>query len=271
MSQNTFSATELQTYANVQIAAEALYGLLGEATGSTTNLDTTNYLVDGITIDDEHFTGIKLLQEGNKHSSLFSETQAKKFVENWEIVSHLPNTKTGFSGTLFRVKAENGIPNTTLKQGDLVISFRSTEFVEDQLRDSISTNTLEISETGWAMGQISDMERWFLSLKDNGLIGEEQPITVTGYSLGGHLATSFHILHSEQIKNTFTFNGAGVGDVGGDGLTTKEELQNLIKNFNNYKENGVEQLLTGKAGNFSVADFYNEIRSSLNEELYFYC
>ena len=271
MSQNTFSSTELLTYANLQIAAEALYGQLGKPVGVPDTLMTKeeiseinkNLTATNPDDDDDYLTF------GNKHTSKFSPTQATEFVKDWEIVSHLPNTATGFSGTLF--KATHDIENTNIKDGDLVISFRSTEFVEDQLRDSIATNTLEISKTGWAMGQISDMERWFLSLKDNGLIGEEQPITVTGYSLGGHLATSFHILHSEQIKNTFTFNGAGVGDVGGDGLTTKEELQNLIKNFNNYKENGVEQLLTGKAGNFSVADFYNEIRSSLNEELYFYC
>ena len=124
------------------------------------------------------------------------------------------NTKTGFSGTLFK----------NIHTDELVISFRSTEFVEDQLRDSIATNTLEITKVGWAMGQISDMEAWFNTLKTKGIIGEDQKITVTGYSLGGHLATSFHILHSEQIDKTFTFNGAGVGDVGSDGLTTKEEL-----------------------------------------------
>ena len=35
MSQNQFSATELQTYANVQIAAEALYELLASVGWAT--------------------------------------------------------------------------------------------------------------------------------------------------------------------------------------------------------------------------------------------
>ncbi|WP_156521222.1 hypothetical protein [Halothiobacillus diazotrophicus] len=34
----------------------------------------------------------------------FSESQATEFTTNWEVVSggHLPNTGTGYSGTLFR-------------------------------------------------------------------------------------------------------------------------------------------------------------------------
>ncbi|MBP5789608.1 MAG: hypothetical protein J6W29_05175, partial [Neisseriaceae bacterium] len=266
MSQNQFSATELQTYANVQIAAETLYGLLNGHLGDTTNIDQTNFLTG------THWgqTSIELLREGNKHSSLFSETQAKEFVENWEIVSHLPNTATGFSGTLFRVKAENGIPNTTLKQGDLVISFRSTEFVEDQLRDSIATNTLEITKTGWAMGQISDMEDWFASLKREGLVGKDQKINVTGYSLGGHLATAFHILHSEQIEKTFTFNGAGVGSIGGDEITTKEELRKVIDTFNIYRNSNNQKLDYFYQENANSDENYkavNDLANSISENL----
>ena len=70
------------------------------------------------------------------------------------------------------------------------------------------------------------VENWFSSLLKSGLIHEDKQITVTGYSLGGHLATAFHILHQDEriIKNTFTFNGAGVGYIGGDKLTTAGKL-----------------------------------------------
>ncbi len=72
------------------------------------------------------------------------------------------------------------------------------------------------------------MEQWFQTLKKEGLISNNQQITVTGYSLGGHLATAFHILHQDEglIKNTFTFNGAGVGSIGSlfDTITAQEKL-----------------------------------------------
>ena len=204
--QNTpFTASKLLAYANLQIAAEALYGKLKDPAGNPSDLIANGEITGKI---ETHLT------DGNKHSSKFTTTQAAEFVKDWTILSHLPSTSTGFSGTLFK----------NIHTGELVLSFRSTEFIEDQVRDSVVTNTSEIKEHGWAFGQISDMEEWFSSLKTAGLIPNGQKINVTGYSLGGHLATAFHILHSEQIEKTFTFNGAGVGSIGGDKVTTDEEL-----------------------------------------------
>ena len=203
----TFTATELLTYANLQIAAEALYDKLKAPAGNPSDLIANGKAE--LSVDN--------LKAGNKHASKFTPTQAEEFTkQGWTILSHINNTKTGFSGTLFE--------NT--KTHELVISFRSTEFVEDYIHDNIATNTHEIADKGWAFGQISDMEAWFATLQKEGLIGKDQKISVTGYSLGGHLATAFHILHQDEhlINNTITFNGAGVGDVGGDGLTSKEEL-----------------------------------------------
>jgi pimeloyl-ACP methyl ester carboxylesterase len=41
------------------------------------------------------------------------------------------------------------------------------------------------------------------------LIASGQKVTVTGYSLGGHLATAFNIMHGEDVDRVVTFNGAG--------------------------------------------------------------
>ncbi|MBB5206441.1 pimeloyl-ACP methyl ester carboxylesterase [Inhella inkyongensis] len=90
------------------------------------------------------------------------------------------------------------------------MSIRSTEFIEDSARDSKATNELEIRPTGWAFGQIADMETWWNSLPASVRDGK---VDVTGYSLGGHLATAFYRLHPDKVERGYTFNGAGVGEV----------------------------------------------------------
>jgi hypothetical protein len=96
------------------------------------------------------------LTEGNHHSSRLTTTQASEFAKSWALVEHISNTKTGFGGTLFRYKGPDD-PSLNLKTNQLVISFRSTEFIEDAVRDNQATNTAELSEAGWAFGQLTDM------------------------------------------------------------------------------------------------------------------
>ncbi|MDB0564241.1 putative Ig domain-containing protein, partial [Ralstonia solanacearum] len=166
-------------YINIQMAAEALW----ENPGNNK----------------------RILTEGNGHASRFTAVQAEKFIaDGWEVVAYQESTATGFSGTLFH--------NKNTKEN--VISFRSTEFIDDAARDNEATNALEIKEKGWAFGQIDDMRKWVNSLvdKDAGLIGN---LTVTGYSLGGHLAAAFNQLFPGYANATYTFNGAGVGIVKG--------------------------------------------------------
>ena len=56
----------------------------------------------------------------------FSEAQAEEFVANWSIVSHQPNTDSGFSATLFqRITAD---PIAGYKVGDYSYAARGTEF-----------------------------------------------------------------------------------------------------------------------------------------------
>ncbi|MCF8152441.1 MAG: hypothetical protein K9K30_01630 [Burkholderiaceae bacterium] len=148
-------------YANLQMAAEAFLVDIDENGNATIKNDIP-----------------KALTEGNLHASKFTETEATQFAAEWEVVAQMTNTKTGFSGTLFRNRDTR----------EYVISFRSTEFVDDAIRDSAATNTLEVFNTGWAFGQLSDMEVWYQSIKSQ----IDGPLNVTGYSLGGHLATAFN-------------------------------------------------------------------------------
>src|SRR5690349_9401539 len=83
--------------------------------------------------------------EGNTHASRFVELRAEEFVVNYELLAQYRNDPkktggTGFSGSLFRDRIT----------GELTLSFRSTEFIDDNVRDSKSTNALEVKEFGWA-------------------------------------------------------------------------------------------------------------------------
>lgn len=113
----TPTITDYLKYANLQMAAEAF--LFND--DGTPKDDITQALIDG-----------------NLHAPKFTQIQADAFVAQWEVVDQRANTATGFSGTLFRNRAN---------PSELVLSFRSTEFVDDAVRDSAATNTLEISNT----------------------------------------------------------------------------------------------------------------------------
>ncbi|WP_440534502.1 hypothetical protein [Variovorax sp. YR566] len=88
--------TEIATYlkyANLQIAAEAFIAPKDSSPGDTTF----------------HSLGVDLLQAGNDHTSRFTETDAEWFVDDWEVVEHISNTTTGFSGTLFRALRDDPV------------------------------------------------------------------------------------------------------------------------------------------------------------------
>ena len=267
MSNNTPNATTLLEFANLQVAAEALY-VLNEHEMKNIPLGSTSQ-IKGI-INPE------LLEFGNNRTSRFTKTQAEEFAQKWEIVSHVANTGTGFSGTLFRARKSDvagkedlktGVPKTGIKEGDLVISFRSTEFIDDSAHDNQATNTLEIKNKGWAFGQIADMEKWVQSLKKAEILGNGKEVSVTGYSLGGHLATAFNILHNYEgsdinIKQTFTFNGAGVGlDSDGNEMSRKK-LENIITTFSEHRETATDVEAAGKLKFRSAAaqEFYRRLQ-----------
>jgi hypothetical protein len=146
----------LQTYALLQIAAEAFLGYGPEASAAAPgNAPPVVPTVDMLTL-------------GNKHSSRMTaataqgvpleQTQAQQFINDWEVVSHQPNTATGFSATLFKLKPGRADPSKGTYEGQYVVSFRSTEFIEDAARDNQATNVMELKEGGWALGQLAAWE-----------------------------------------------------------------------------------------------------------------
>ena len=168
------------------------------------------------------------------------------FSENWDIIQHQKNTFSGFSGTLLKSKS-----------GGYAISFRSTESKEeakggDVDRDSAKGANGEISMDGFAWAQIRDMEKFFANLT---AIESEHydadfaahmagngKLSVTGYSLGGHLAQVFTQLHREDILHTYTINGAGIGWIDGvvEGNPIGNELADILAKIDFIIENPLD-------------------------------
>jgi hypothetical protein len=121
----TLSVSEYLKYADLQMAAEAFI-----RDPKTDELRNSGQLL------------IRALMTGNDHSSSFTRVQATEFESQWEALDQIANTTTGFSGTLFRNKDTD----------ELVMSFRSTEFIDDAARDNQATNLLEIATSDWLDG-----------------------------------------------------------------------------------------------------------------------
>jgi Ca2+-binding RTX toxin-like protein len=237
---------EYLKFANLQMAAEALFGF--NATPPGTILTPGDKLDNPLEMPIERFT--RILTDGNLHASKFTSTEAEKFVDpakGWKVVEHISNTTTGFSGTLFKNNATD----------ELVLSFRSTEFLDDHARDNTATNVLEIKEKGFAFGQLSDMEDWYQSLQQRGKI--TGPLSVTGYSLGGHLATAFNLMHGNELNGgqVVLFNGAGVGKIGtanGTLAGTQTKLREMVTRFGVLRAQGET---TGFVDRFQSVDGRN--------------
>ncbi|HLD65745.1 MAG TPA: hypothetical protein VJA19_06865, partial [Pseudomonas sp.] len=234
---NTLSIADYLKYANLQMAAEALYGF-----------DTT---IDPSQESGQNTSGTLTLENlttGNHHASTFTKTQValSGLTSDWTVVEHLSNTSTGFSGTLFKKESTN----------EYVMSFRSTEFIDDAARDNQATNDLEIKTFGWAFGQIDDMQDWYASLGERGLI--DGPLSVTGYSLGGHLATAFNLLYPDAAQQVVTFNGAGVGKINDE----SDKLADVMAYFNGLRNDPMQIEATITAP--QLLTLYRELRTELN-------
>lgn len=185
----------LQTFALLQIAAEAMFeqehARPAAVPGSGALTDRT-FGKDGA-----------VLIQGNDHASKMTAAQAAQFASEWSVVSHQPNTATGFSATLFRCLVDD--PSRGMTVGQYVLCFRSTEFVDDNARDGKATDEMEISQGGWAFGQIADMQLWWAQVKPQ-LSGAK--VDVTGYSFGAPLATAFFELNKLSVGNVRIAKGA---------------------------------------------------------------
>ena len=213
------------------------------------------------------------LELGNNHASKFTPIQADQFVAKYEVLTQFRNDSlrpgnSGFSGTLIRNK----------ESGELTLAIRSTEFFDDPIRDSKATNDLELKDLGWGFGQISELESWYNELRSNPAYladgsGGVRRFNVTGYSLGGHVATAFNILRREEaaatgapnpIIWTYTFNGSGTGD-----KPAERTLASIIAEFARIRadySNSPEWLSLGHVGQQSLIGWAQTRINAIRDE-----
>ncbi len=197
--------------------------------------------LDGINLLDNDQVEARLVRGNNRPGfdppsgelpgkTRFTNVLADRFLSTYEILDHHANDATGFSATLLRDR-------TT---GEYTLSFRSTESAPvaeggDRERDLFGAD-VEIGAFGFAFGQLVAMEAYYQSLKASGTLPVGAVLNVTGYSLGGHLATVFTELHEGDVTHTYIFNGPGRGHV--PGLAAEEtRIQDMLTYFRSVLEN----------------------------------
>jgi hypothetical protein len=88
----------------------------------------------------------------------FAPDQAQALVASWSLISHQPDTSTGFSATLFQHKSNSS---------DYVLALRGTEFtrgLEELNRDLIQADLGGVILDGVAANQIVDLHNYWQSL-----------------------------------------------------------------------------------------------------------
>jgi hypothetical protein len=184
-----------------------------------------------------------------------------RFLDRYQIVDHHANDATGFSATLIKDLSDPTGKTFTL-------SFRSSEYQSqtqggDWERDGVAGADGEIARYGFALAQLLSMEKYYQALKaDPTKLPAGAVLNVTGYSLGGHLATVFTELHDADVTHTYTFNGAGRGTIVEPGQVGQPEvqsirrmLQDLDTRIQTFDPNG-DLFRSGAAGNLYQDDRY---------------
>ena len=191
---------------------------------------------------------IVALQDGGKGMSL---TQAQTFASHWRVIDQLPNTAEGFAATVFQ----------SIDDNSYVLSIRGTETstIKDGAIDW-STNLGDIGADGVAIEQAIDLFNYYQRLivrqgedlvqyaysheelnlaepggvipasinytiitatADGELAGKH--VTVTGHSLGGHLALIMSRLAPDFVDSVTTFNAPGF-----DPITSSEDTETFF-------------------------------------------
>jgi len=138
----------------------------------------------------------------------FTEEQARLFVERYEVIVPLPNTDSGFAATLFRDKEDPNQKEVLAIRGSEIFGFGGVDDIHADFHLAVSD--------GEARDQYFDLQSFVADLLNQGHL--QNPIDVTGHSLGGHLVTLLATdptLGDLIVDHAYTYNGAGLGQNNG--------------------------------------------------------
>ncbi|WP_005219851.1 MULTISPECIES: alpha/beta hydrolase [Helicobacter] len=129
------------------------------------------------------------------------------FTNRYELLAHQPNTKYGFSATLFEDKGEliDKATNTrkvVLKDSKYILVFRGTEIGADDISIDIVLATNGIPMQCYEVARFYE-KQVKPKIKNSKLI-------VVGHSLGGYLAQSFCFMYPERVAELYTYNAPGL-------------------------------------------------------------
>ncbi|MGX3045816.1 lipase family protein [Helicobacter sp. T3_23-1056] len=174
----------------------------------------------------------------------FTPTQAKRFFERYTLIGHIPDDKNlhipydkrGFSATIFYDKLN----------ANYIIAFRGTNDYKDVFAD------MQLAISGIAISQVVNLQNLIVNMlghiyvhhssqsnidshsfksnnntstdssnasKQNLTILKEYflqhniQIILTGHSLGGHLAQVFCLTYPLVVKEIYTYNSPGLGNI----------------------------------------------------------
>ena len=234
--------------------------------------------------------GLKSLDD-NVDEPRFSDSQAEYFFDNYEILHQYIDHGTGFQAGFIKNR------NT----GEITFAIAGTHFSTDPINDVIIADVEGIFAHGVAYEQIVSMLNYYLraispigatvaqfqvsldrspngqllsngyetnivSVQNAGLglqdIDNSTMLSVTGHSLGGHLAQVFTRAYSGTIRRTDTFNSAFLSESAVDVF-----LDDLGAYSNHFADNKVTNII-GDGGLEVVAASIPGVRTRVGDSVY---
>lgn len=135
-----------------------------------------------------------------------TESQFENIRRRYTVLDHIPNDFFGMSATLFYDRETDSA----------VVAYRGTEtsglshILQDVLIQDVFGVFLGMSHF---LGQGNNAENAFQRWIDAGYISAQQPASIVGHSLGGHLSLMAAAEYDAFVSEVYTFNGAGLNSL----------------------------------------------------------